>query len=82
MGRFERLGASPAAATELMRMNSQIDISSILPTIRFSTLVVHRTGDGQLMWRGAVIWLSTSPRLVTSSFLDLTTLRFSATTPI
>ncbi|MGY3460791.1 pimeloyl-ACP methyl ester carboxylesterase [Bradyrhizobium sp. LM3.4] len=45
MGRFERLGASPAAATELMRMNSQIDISNILPTIRIPTLVVHRTGD-------------------------------------
>jgi class 3 adenylate cyclase/pimeloyl-ACP methyl ester carboxylesterase len=45
MGRFERLGASPAAATALMRMNSQIDISNILPTIRVPTLVVHRTGD-------------------------------------
>jgi class 3 adenylate cyclase len=39
-GRFERLGASPAAATALMRMNSQIDISDIVPTIR-----VHRTED-------------------------------------
>jgi pimeloyl-ACP methyl ester carboxylesterase len=45
IGRFERLGASPAAATALMRMNSQIDISNILPTIRVPTLVVHRTGD-------------------------------------
>src|SRR6476620_3398243 len=31
-GRFERLGASPAAATALMRMNSQIDISDIVST--------------------------------------------------
>jgi pimeloyl-ACP methyl ester carboxylesterase len=45
MGRFERLGASPAAATALMHMNSQIDISNILPTIRVPTLVMHRTGD-------------------------------------
>lgn len=45
IGRFERLGASPAAATALMRMNSQIDISNILPTIRVPTLVVHRTED-------------------------------------
>ena len=45
VGRFERLGASPAAASALMRMNSQIDISSILPTIRVPTLVVHRTDD-------------------------------------
>jgi pimeloyl-ACP methyl ester carboxylesterase len=44
-GRFERLGASPAAAIALMRMNSQIDISGILPTIRVPALVIHRTGD-------------------------------------
>jgi class 3 adenylate cyclase/esterase/lipase len=44
-GRFERLGASPAAATALMRMNSQIDISDIVPTIRVPTLVIHRTDD-------------------------------------
>ena len=44
-GRFERLGASPAAAAALMRMNSQIDISNIVPTIRVPTLVIHRTED-------------------------------------
>jgi pimeloyl-ACP methyl ester carboxylesterase len=44
-GRFERLGASPSAAKSLMRMNSQIDVRHILPTIRVPTLVVHRTGD-------------------------------------
>jgi class 3 adenylate cyclase len=44
-GRFERLGATPAAVTAYMRMNSQIDISDVLPTIRVPTLVVHRTGD-------------------------------------
>jgi pimeloyl-ACP methyl ester carboxylesterase len=43
--RFERLGASPAAVTAYMRMNSQIDISNIVPTIRVPTLVVHRTQD-------------------------------------
>src|ERR1700678_223733 len=45
MGRFERLGGSPAAVTNLMRMNSQIDITDIVPTIRVPTLVIHRTGD-------------------------------------
>jgi class 3 adenylate cyclase len=45
MGRFERLGASPAAASALMRMNSQIDISGIVSTIRVPTLIIHRTGD-------------------------------------
>ena len=44
-GRFERLGASPAAVTALMRMNSQIDISEIVSTIRVPTLVIHRTED-------------------------------------
>jgi len=44
-GRNERLGASPAAASALMRMNSQIDISNIVSTIRVPTLVVHRTED-------------------------------------
>ena len=44
-GRNERLGASPAAVTALMRMNSQIDISGILPAVRVPTLVIHRTGD-------------------------------------
>src|SRR6478752_1867374 len=44
-GRNERLGASPAAVTALMRMNSQIDISAILPAVRVPTQVIHRTGD-------------------------------------
>ena len=44
-GRFERLGASPAAAIALARMNSQIDISDILSSIRVPTLVIHCTGD-------------------------------------
>lgn len=44
-GRFERLGASPAAAIALMRMNSQIDITGILSTIRVPTLVIHRKDD-------------------------------------
>jgi len=44
-GRFERLGASPGDAIKLMQMNSQIDISEILPSIHTPTLVIHRTGD-------------------------------------
>jgi len=44
-GKFERLGASPSAAIALMRMNREIDISGILPSIRIPTLVLHRTGD-------------------------------------
>lgn len=44
-GRFERLGASPSAATALMRMNSLIDVSGIVGAIQVPTLVVHRTED-------------------------------------
>jgi class 3 adenylate cyclase len=40
-----RRSASPGAAVALMRMNTQIDIRAILPTIRVPTLVIHRTGD-------------------------------------
>ncbi len=44
-GRFERLGANPGAAIALMTMNSQIDVSPVLDSIRMPTLVVHRAGD-------------------------------------
>jgi pimeloyl-ACP methyl ester carboxylesterase len=44
-GRFERLGATPGAAIALMEMNSQIDITDILPSIRVPTLVIHRERD-------------------------------------
>jgi len=44
-GKFERLGASPGAVTTLMRMNSQIDITEILPSVNVPTLVIHRKDD-------------------------------------
>ena len=44
-GRFEQLGATPADAISLMRTNSQIDITDVLPTIHVPTLVIHRTDD-------------------------------------
>lgn len=53
-GRFERLGADPGAAIALMRMNSQIDISDILPTIHVPTLVIHRTDDTTIDLDGSV----------------------------
>ena len=51
-GKGERLGASPAAATALMRMNSQIDISNIVSTIRVPTLIIHRTEDATINVEG------------------------------
>ncbi|GAC1605087.1 MAG: adenylate/guanylate cyclase domain-containing protein [Acidimicrobiales bacterium] len=44
-GKWERLSASPGAAVELLRMNAQFDINSVLPAISVPTLVIHRTGD-------------------------------------
>lgn len=42
---YLRMGASPGAAVALTRMNAEIDIRAVLPSIRVPTLVVHRTGD-------------------------------------
>jgi class 3 adenylate cyclase len=44
-GRFERLGASPAAAMAVVRMLGQIDIRDILSSIHVPTLVIHSTED-------------------------------------
>jgi pimeloyl-ACP methyl ester carboxylesterase len=43
--RYWRLSASPQAAVALGRMNTQIDVRALLPTIRVPTLVMHRSGD-------------------------------------
>ena len=42
---FFRRSASPGAAVALLRMNTQIDIRHVLPTIGVPTLVLHRTRD-------------------------------------
>ncbi|HYZ84580.1 MAG TPA: alpha/beta fold hydrolase [Bryobacteraceae bacterium] len=42
---YLRMGASPGAAVALTRMNAQIDVRNVLPTIHVPTLVLHRTGD-------------------------------------
>jgi len=44
-GRWERLGGSPSAVINLMRMNSGINIDGILPSLRVPTLILHRTED-------------------------------------
>lgn len=46
--KFERLSASPGAVKSFTILNSQIDVSSILPAIRVPTLVLHRRGDIQV----------------------------------
>ena len=42
---YLRRAASPGAALAVMRMNREIDVRHILPTIRVPTLILHRTGD-------------------------------------
>jgi len=42
---YFRRSASPGAAAALLRMNTRIDVRSVLPTIRVPTLVLHRVGD-------------------------------------
>lgn len=40
-----RASASPAAARDLVLMNSQIDVREALPLVQAETLVLHRVGD-------------------------------------
>jgi len=51
-GKFEKLGGSPGAVKELMRMNSQIDITDILPSVNVPTLVIHRKNDVTVSCKG------------------------------
>lgn len=45
LARYMRLGASPKAAAQLLEMNTQIDTTAILPSIRVPTLCIYRTDD-------------------------------------
>lgn len=45
LSRYLRLSASPAAAANLTRMNTEIDTTAVLPSIRVPTLCIYRTGD-------------------------------------
>jgi pimeloyl-ACP methyl ester carboxylesterase len=42
---YFRRSASPGAAVALMRMNTEIDVRDVLPSIQAPTLVMHRVGD-------------------------------------
>jgi pimeloyl-ACP methyl ester carboxylesterase len=44
-GSWLRRSASPGAAVALGRMNTDIDVRAVLPTIRVPTLIMHRAGD-------------------------------------
>ena len=42
---YLRMGASPGAALALTKMNADIDVRPILPSIRVPSLIIHRAGD-------------------------------------
>jgi class 3 adenylate cyclase len=54
---FMRHAASPGAAIALLRMNSQIDVRDVLPSVHVPTLVIYRRdarfGHGAAAWRDA-----------------------------
>jgi pimeloyl-ACP methyl ester carboxylesterase len=49
---YLRMGASPGAALALTRMNAEIDVRNVLPSIRVPTLVLHRREDALLPVEG------------------------------
>jgi class 3 adenylate cyclase/pimeloyl-ACP methyl ester carboxylesterase len=51
--RVNRLSVSPGAQAAYARMNLDIDVGDVLPTIRVPTLFVHRSGDRVYEVRGA-----------------------------
>ena len=65
---YFRRSASPGAAAQLLRMNTEIDVRAILETIRVPTLVLHRTDD-----RDALVeegrWIAA--RIPGASFIEL-----------
>jgi len=42
---YLRMGASPGAAVALTKMNAEIDVRNVLPSIRVPSLVIHRSDD-------------------------------------
>ncbi|MCI4320068.1 MAG: adenylate/guanylate cyclase domain-containing protein [Thermoplasmata archaeon] len=46
---YGRLSVSPAAAVTLARMNTDIDIRGVLPSIHVPTLVLHRRNDRDVL---------------------------------
>ena len=58
---YLRMSASPGAAVALSRMNSEVDIRHVLPSIRVPSLILHRTGDQSLPVEGSRYMASRIP---------------------
>jgi class 3 adenylate cyclase len=48
--RYERLSASPSGIINLRRMNAEIDVRHVLPTVRVPTLILHRRRDCNILF--------------------------------
>ncbi len=66
--RYLRMSASPGAALALGRMNAEIDIREVLPSIRVPTLILHRTGDLDMDVGGARYMAS---RIAGAKYIEL-----------
>ena len=49
---YLRMAASPGAAVAMTKMNAQIDVRHVLPSIYVPALIIHRTGDRCLSAEG------------------------------
>ena len=49
IARYLRLSASPRAAAQLLRMNTQIDTRAVLPLVSVPTLCLYRTNDRDVL---------------------------------
>jgi pimeloyl-ACP methyl ester carboxylesterase len=65
---FVRYGASPGMLEKLYRMNKEIDIRPVLPTVRVPTLVIHG-GEDQVVPVQAAAY--TAQRIRSARFIEL-----------
>lgn len=66
--RYLRMSASPGAALAFGRMNAEIDIREVLPSIQVPTLILHRAGDLDMDVGGARYMAS---RIAGAKYLEL-----------
>jgi len=59
--RLEQHGASPGAALQVVRMNAEIDVRPVLPSIKVPTFVIHRTADPRVPAEAGRLLAATIP---------------------
>lgn len=66
--RWLRMSASPTAAAALLRMNSQVDIHDVLPSIHVPTLIMHSVND---RWMPVQASRYTAERIPAAKYVEL-----------